>query len=191
MVASGRIASAACGTCSYRQVTPSDGSRVRTTSHIDRDPSLPTPAKKTCIQVHRPRFERTPGLDGHVNRRRQGRCHRSSALVSSSAPIGPALCLASLLCAPSATLAACLPSGQTNVWDDPWRGGYNTPLASARSRTEVRTITSDLKPEIAAALFIYFRALFDDSHTQAGGLESPVTILRGAVVTRAGDQREK
>ena len=125
--------------------------------------------------MHRPRFERTPGLDGHVDGRRQGRCHRSSALVSSSAPIGPALCLASLLCAHSATLAACLPSGQTNVWDDPWRGGYNTPVASARSRTEVRTITSDLRSEIAAALFIYFRALFDDSHTQAGGLESRVT----------------
>ena len=125
--------------------------------------------------MHRPWFERTPGLDGHVNRRRQGRCHRSSALVSSSASIGPALCLASLLCAHSATLAACLPSGQTNVWDDPWRGGYNTPLASARSRTEVRTITSDLLPELAAALFNFYRDRFDDSHTQAAGLESRVT----------------
>ena len=186
LVASGRIASAARGTCSYRQVTPSDGSRVRTTSHIDRDPSLPAPAKKTCIQVHRPRFERTPGLDGHVNGRRQGCCHRSSAPVSSSSPIGPALCLASLLCAHSATLAACLPSGQTNVWDDPWRGDYNTPLASARSRTEVRTITSDLRSEIADALSSSDRALFDDNHTQAGGLESSLTILRGAMVRRAG-----
>ena len=88
------------------------------------------------------------------------------------------LSAASLLCAHSATLAACLPSGQTNVWDDPWRGGYNTPLASACSRTEVRTITSDLQPEIASALFTSYRALFDDSHTQAGGLESRVTSLR-------------
>ena len=127
--------------------------------------------------MHRPRFERTPGSHVHVNGRRQGRCRRSSALVSSSTRIAPALRLASLLCAHSATLAACLPSGQTNVWDDPWRGGYNTPLASACSRTEVRTITFDRRPEIAAALFIYFRALFDDSHTQAGGLESRVTIF--------------
>ena len=128
--------------------------------------------------MHRPRFERTPWLDGHVNGRLQGRCRRSTAIVSSSTRIGPALRLASLLCAHSATLAACLPSGQTNVWDDPWRGGYNTPLASARSRTEVRTITSDLLPELAAALFNFYRDSFDDSHTQAGGLESQVTSLR-------------
>ena len=128
--------------------------------------------------MHRPRFERTPGSHVHVNGRRQGRCRRSTAIVSSSTPIEPALCLASSLCAHSATLAACLPSGQTNVWDDPWRGGYNTPLASACSRTLVRTITSDLWSEIAAALFISFWALFDDSHTQAAGLESRVTSLR-------------
>ena len=191
LAASGRTASAARRTCSYRQVTPSDGSHSRTTSHIDRDPSQPAPAKKSHRLTRRPRSRREPGLNVHVKRRRQGRCRRSTAIVSSSAPIEPALPMASSLCAHSATLAACLPSGQTNVWDDPWRGGYNTPLASARSRTEVRTITSDLQPEIAAALFIYFRALFDDSHTQAGDLESSLTILRGAVVRRAGDEREK
>ena len=66
-------------------------------------------AKKACIEMHRPRFERTPGSHVHVNERRQGRCRRSSALVSSSTRITPALRLASLLFAHSATLAVCLP----------------------------------------------------------------------------------